>query len=230
MTNLDYDLATYIDHALLLPAATTEQIAQCCAAAERFKFPAVCVYPNAVRQAEELLHNSKRTKVCTVIGFPTGANTSATKLYEAREAVENGAVELDIVINLSWLKEGKNDRLYEEMAQICEETGVTIKAILETTLLNNEEKRVAAEICLDAGVAFLKTSTGWFGGATVADVRLLKQVTKGRVGIKAAGGIRSLEGAMALIEAGATRLGTSRGVDLIRQLDEWGREEWERKE
>ncbi len=223
MKELDYDLATYIDHALLQPAATTEQLAQCCAAAERFKFPVVCVYPNAVRQAVELLHN-KRTKVCTVIGFPTGANTSATKLYEAQEAVENGAVELDVAINLSWLKEGKQDRLYQEMAQICEETGVTIKAILETTLLNNQEKTLAAEICLDAGVAFLKTSTGWFGGATVEDVRLLKQVTKGQVGIKAAGGIGSLAGAIALIEAGATRLGTSRGVDLIRQLDEWENE------
>ncbi len=219
VTNSEIDIAPYIDHALLVPGATTEQVAQCCTAAERYHFPAVCVYPIAVRQAGELLHD-KKTKVCTVIGFPTGATTSGAKLYEAMEAVDNGATELDVVINLSWLKEGKSELLYQEIAQICDETGVTVKAVLETTLLNNTEKRLAAEICMDAGVAFLKTSTGWFGGATVEDVRLLRQITKGQVGIKASGGIRTLNGAIALIEAGATRLGTSRGVDLIRQLEE----------
>ena len=219
VTNSEIDIAPYIDHALLVPGATTEQVAQCCTAAERYHFPTVCVYPIAVRQAGELLHG-KKTKVCTVIGFPTGATTPGAKLYEAMEAVDNGCSELDVVINLSWLKEGKSELLYQEIAQICDETGVTVKAVLETTLLNNTEKRLAAEICMDAGVAFLKTSTGWFGGATVEDVRLLRQITKGQVGIKASGGIRTLNGAIALIEAGATRLGTSRGVDLIRQLEE----------
>jgi len=155
--------------------------------------------------------------VVTVIGFPTGATTTACKLYEAQEAKENGAVELDVVINLGWLKEGKSEKVYQEIASICDETGLVVKAILETTRLTDTEKRIAAEICLDAGVAFLKTSTGWFGGATVEDVKLLHDITKGKIQIKASGGIRDLPTAIALINAGATRLGTSQGLELIKQ-------------
>ena len=214
----EIDLVTYIEHALLNPTATPEQVEQCCLQAEQFNFPVVCLYPAAVRQAAELLHG-KAAKVCTVIGFPTGATTSAVKLYEAEEAVDNGAVELDVVINLGWLKAGKSEAIYREIAQICEETGQLVKAILETSLLTDAEKRLAAEICMDAGAAYLKTSTGWFGGATVEDVRLLREITKGQIGIKASGGIRTLEQAINLIKAGATRLGTSRGVDLVGQRD-----------
>ena len=158
-----------------------------------------------------------KTAICTVVGFPTGANTAATKLYEAQEAVENGATELDVVINLGLLKSGQSEKVYAEIAAICESTGQVVKAILETTVLTETEKTLAAEICLDAGVAYLKTSTGWFGGATIADVELLKKVTRDRVGIKASGGIRTAEQAIALIEAGATRLGTSYGVALMKQ-------------
>lgn len=211
----DIDLALYIDHSLLVPTATSEQLSALCGEADRYRFPTVCVYPNAVKQAVQLLHG-KKTAVCTVIGFPTGATTSAVKRYEALEAVENGAIELDVVINLGWLKEGKSEELFQEIASICEETGKTVKAILETSQLTDTEKRLAAEICMDAGVAYLKTSTGWFGGATVADVKFLKEVSRGRVGIKASGGIRTAEQAIALIAAGATRLGTSRGVELVR--------------
>ncbi|MBD3887101.1 deoxyribose-phosphate aldolase [Phormidium tenue FACHB-886] len=214
----EIDLAKFIDHALLNPTATPEQVAQCCAEADRFGFPAVCVYPAHVRQAKELLYN-KRPQVCTVIGFPSGATTSAVKLYEAQEATENGATELDVVINLSWLRIGKTDELHKELAQICEETEQTVKAIIETALLTDDEKKLAAQICLDAGVAYLKTNTGWYGGATTEDVKLLKAIAKDRVGIKAAGGIRTVDQAIDLILAGATRLGTSRGVDLIRQRD-----------
>lgn len=212
------DIAPLIDHTLLIPTATPELVDQWCNEADRFQFAAVCVYPAYVRKAAELLRG-KDPKVCTVIGFPSGATTSAVKLYEAQEAVENGATELDVVINLSWLKAGKTEELHREIAEICEETGKTVKAILETSLLTDAEKRLAAEICMEAGVAFLKTSTGWNGGATVADVQLLKQVTKERVGIKASGGIRTIDHALDLVMAGATRLGTSRGVDLIRQRD-----------
>jgi deoxyribose-phosphate aldolase len=169
-----------------------------------------------VKKAVELLHN-QRVKVSTVIGFPSGATTPAVKLYEAQEAMDNGAQELVVVINLGWLKSGKFDLIHNEIAPICEETGLTVKAILETTCLSDEEKKIAAEICLDAGVSFLKTSTGWFGGATVEDVALLHKVAKGRVGIKASGGIRNLESAIALINAGATRLGTSKGIKLVQQ-------------
>ena len=214
----EIDLAPYIDHALLSPTATPEQVAQWCEEADRYGFAAVCVAPVHVRQAANLLHN-KKPKVCTVIGFPTGATTSAVKLYEAQEAAENGATELDVVINLGWLKAGKLNELHQEIAEIREETGQTLKAILEMSLLTEEEKRIAAEVCMDAGVAFLKTSTGWTGGATVADVRLLKEISNDRVGIKASGGIRTIDQALELILAGATRLGTSRGLDLLRQRD-----------
>jgi deoxyribose-phosphate aldolase len=212
------DLAEFIDHALLSPTATPEQVAQCCEEADLFGFAAVCVYPACVRQAVELLHG-KRPQVCTAIGFPTGATTSAVKLYEAQEAADNGATELDVVINLGWLKSGKIEEVHRELAEICEATNQTVKAILEMALLSESEKKIAAEICLDAGVQFLKTSTGWYGGATVEDVKLLKAVSNDRVGIKASGGIRTLEQAIALILAGATRLGTSRGPDLVRQRD-----------
>ena len=218
-SNQEINLADYIDHTLLKPSATPEEIQKCCRDAIKYNFPAVCIYPYAVKQATELLHHHK-IAVCTVIGFPTGANTSAVKLYEAQEATENGATELDVVINLGWLKSGQSEPIYKEIASICEETGQTVKAILETTVLTEEEKRLAAEICLDAGVSYLKTSTGWFGGATVADIKLLKEVSRGRIGIKASGGIRTVEQAIALIEAGATRLGTSRGVDLVKQQRE----------
>lgn len=214
----DIDIAPLIDHTLLNPLATPEQIEKLCQEADRYQFAAVCIYPCYVRLAVELLQR-KNPKVCTVIGFPSGANTSATKLYEAREAVENGATELDIVINLGWLRMGKTEEVHREIAQICEETGVTVKAILETNLLTDAEKRIAAELCMDAGVTFLKTSTGWNGGATVADVTSLYELAKERVGIKASGGIIKIEQALDLVVAGATRLGTSRGVDLLRQRD-----------
>ena len=214
----EIDLAPLIDHALLKPGATEDMVRQWCDEAIQFGFAAVCVYPIHVRLAAELLHNQD-PKVCAVIGFPSGMVTSAVKLYEAEEAAENGATELDVVLNLSWLKSGQMDSLYRELAEICEETGQTVKAILETTLLSDDEKRVAAEVCMDAGVSFLKTSTGWWGGATVADVRLLKELTRDRIGLKASGGIRTADQAVELVLAGATRLGTSRGPDIIRQRD-----------
>ncbi|MGP0129078.1 MAG: deoxyribose-phosphate aldolase [cyanobacterium endosymbiont of Rhopalodia musculus] len=216
VVNSEIDIASYIDHSLLSPTAIAQEVEQYCQQANQFGFPTVCVYPSMVRKATELLQG-KQSQVCTVIGFPTGATTSAVKLYEAKEAVDNGATELDVVINLGWLKTGLSDKIYQEIAEICAETKQTVKVILETNLLTDTEKRLAAEICMDGGATYLKTSTGWFGGATVADVSYLNQLAKGRVGIKASGGIRTLEQALALIEAGATRLGTSHGVDLVKQ-------------
>lgn len=210
------DIAPFIDHSLLLPTTTPEQIERWCEEAYRFNFAAVCIQPCYVKQAAELLHN-KNPQICTVIGFPTGLTTSSVKLYEAQEAVENGATELDLVMNLGWLKAGKTEEVHREIATICEETGKPVKVILETSLLTDAEKKLAAELAMDAGAAFLKTSTGWNGGATVADVKLLKEIAKDRVGIKASGGIRTHNEALELIIAGATRLGTSRGVDLLRQ-------------
>jgi deoxyribose-phosphate aldolase len=210
------DLAPYIDHALLNPTATPDQVKQWCADVDRYNFAGVCVFPCHVSLAVELLHQ-RPNRVCTVIGFPTGATTSATKLYEAQEAAEEGATELDVVINLGWLKSGNTDPLHREMATICDETGQTVKAILETAVLTPDEIALAAEICMDAGVAYLKTSTGWYGGATVEVVRQLRQITQGRIGIKASGGIRTADQALALVQAGATRIGTSRGPVLIQQ-------------
>ncbi len=210
------DLAPYIDHAVLDPTATADQVKLGCLQADHHGFAAICVYPSAVAQAVELLRG-KKVAVCAVIGFPSGATTSASKLHEAQEAVELGADELDMVINLGWLKAGRSDDVFRDIAQICEATGKPVKTILELSRLTDAEKRLAAEIAMDAGASYLKTSTGWFGGATVADVALLQKITQGRVGIKASGGIRTLEQAIALIEAGANRLGTSWGLDLLQQ-------------
>jgi len=209
------DITPYIDHTLLNQTATPEQIQQFCYEAERYKFASVCVFPSYVKFVKELLQG-KSPKVCTVIGFPTGATTSKVKLYEAQEAVENGATELDVVINLSWLKTGKTEEVHREIAEICEETGQTVKAIIETSVLTEEEKCLAVEILMDAGIAYIKTSTGWYGGATVADIELIKSVSKGRIGIKASGGISTYQQAVDLIVAGATRLGTSRAVDILK--------------
>lgn len=215
----DIDIAPYIDHSLLHPTATQQQVEQWCEEADRYHFAAVCIQPTWVRLTTELLHN-KQPKICTVIGFPTGATTPGVKLFEAQEAAENGATELDVVMNLGWLKAGKTEEIYREIAAICEETGQVIKVILETNLLTDIEKKIAAEVSIDAGASFLKTCTGWNGGATVADVKLLKEVAKDRIEIKASGGIRTVDQALELILAGATRLGTSRGVDLLRQRNE----------
>ncbi|MEM9266325.1 MAG: deoxyribose-phosphate aldolase [Cyanobacteria bacterium P01_F01_bin.13] len=215
-TTLDIDLAPYIDHSLLVPTATLEHVDHWCSEAQRYGFASICVYPSYVQRAVENLHES-RAKVSTVIGFPSGADTSASKLFAAQEATEKGATELDVMINLGWVKSGQLERIHTELAQIVEATGQCVKAILEMALLDETEKRTAADVCMDAGVHFLKTSTGWNGGATVEDIRLLKEITRGRIGIKASGGIRSADQAIALIEAGATRLGTSRGPDILRQ-------------
>ncbi len=212
------DLAPLIDHSLLLPTATPEQVMQWCEECDRYQFAAICIAPTHVALAREQLQ-SKGITICTVIGFPTGATTAGCKLYEAQEAVENGATELDVVINLGWLKSGQSDRVHREIAEIVEATNTPVKTILETSLLTPTELKIAADLCMDAGASFLKTSTGWQGGATVDVVRQLHELSRGRVGIKASGGIRNAEQALRLIQAGATRLGTSRGPELVQQQD-----------
>jgi deoxyribose-phosphate aldolase len=211
------EVARTIDHTLLLPTATTQQVDEWCAAADRYHFASVCVNPYQVRRAVERLRGSQ-TKVSTVIGFPLGTHQPEVKLYEAQMAVDQGAVELEVRINTGFLKDRQTDALHTEIAQIVEATRVPIKAILETALLSDEEKRLAGEICIDAGVQFLKTSTGWTSGATVEDVRLLWEISQGKIGIKASGGIRTLEKALLLLQAGASRLGTSYGLDIMQEL------------
>lgn len=212
------DIAPFIDHSLL-GIATPELVDRFCEEADRHGFAAVCVNPCYVRQVTALLHQ-KRIHISTAIGFPTGATTTATKLFEAQEAMENGAEELDVTINIGWLKAGKVDDVHREIAEIAESTGLLVKAILEMSLLTQPEQIMAAQICLDAGARMLVTGTGWSGAATVAEIRLLKELTKGQVEIKACGGIVTHDRAIELIMAGATRLGTSLGVDLLKQREQ----------
>jgi deoxyribose-phosphate aldolase len=215
------ELAPYIDHSLLTPWATPAEVEQWCEGADLRGFAAVCIAPCYVRQAVKYLHQ-KSPQVCTVIGFPLGAQTAATKLYEAQEATENGANELDVMINLGALKSGDTAALHDEIAAICQATGLVIKTILETAVLTEAEITLAAEICMDAGAQWLKTSTGWQGGATVEQVQLLRKVSRDRVGIKASGGIRTAAQAQALIQAGATRIGTSHGLAMLDQARQGG--------
>ncbi|MGB3403024.1 MAG: deoxyribose-phosphate aldolase [Microcoleaceae cyanobacterium] len=217
--SIEIDLSPLIDHTFLNPIASPQEIEQYCQQAVRYQFAAVCVYPSYVRYCTEQLRG-KSPQVCTVIGFPTGATTSTVKLYEAQEAVENGATELDVMVNLSWIKQRKTQKLYREIAEIVEETGQTVKGIIETAVLTDTEKQLAIEILIDAGATWVQTNTGWYGGATVEDVRLLKQFSKRQLGIKAAGQIRTDQQAADLILAGAARLGTSYSVEIVRPQDQ----------
>jgi deoxyribose-phosphate aldolase len=212
----ELDLAPMLVHGLLHPAATPERVEQWCAEADRYGFPAVLVFPSAVPQAVALLHN-KRPRVATVIGFPSGATTAAVKRYEAMEALDHGATELDVTLNLGLLKSGETDAAHREIAEICEAADRRVTVTLEMSLLTAAELRTAVDLCLDAGVMALKTHTGWHGSATVAEVQQLRELSRGQVLIEAAGGIRDLERAIALVLAGANRLGTSWGVTLMQQ-------------
>jgi deoxyribose-phosphate aldolase len=212
------DLAPMIEHALLHPAAGPAQVAQWCAEADRYRFATVCVTPALVPQAVELLHGKEGPAVCAVVGYPLGASLADSKTHEAMRCLEAGARELDVMLNLGWLKTGEGDRIHRELAEICEMAdGEGVKAILEMGMLTPAELELAVEVSLDAGVQFFKTHTGWNGGVTVEQVQLLGDLVGHRAGIKAAGGIQSLEAALMLAAAGATRLGTSRGVAFLQQ-------------
>lgn len=212
----DFDLAPCIEHSLLDPAATLEQLEHLCYEADRYHFASVCLFPWAVRSAREWL-TGRSPRLCTVIDFPSGASTATSKRHAAEEAVENGAQELNIVVNLGWLRSDRLDLVHQELADIVEATGVPIKAILEATRLNPVELEQLCDCCLDAGVSYLQTGSGWFGSATPALVQQLRQITHNRIHIQAAGGIRTWEQAADLIQAGAVRLGTSYGPLILQQ-------------
>jgi deoxyribose-phosphate aldolase len=217
-------LAQYIDHTLLKPDATDEQIRQLCAEANHFGFASVCLNPTWVALATDLLAESP-VKVCTVIGFPLGATLTTIKAEEARQSVSQGADEVDMVINVGRLKSGQYDLVQEDIAAVVRATGieakgrdVVVKVIIETALLTNSEKIKACELAMEADADFVKTSTGFSkGGATIEDVALMRQVVGNKLGVKAAGGIRTLKDAMAMIAAGATRLGASSGVKIMKE-------------
>jgi deoxyribose-phosphate aldolase len=210
------DLAKYIDHTLLKPEATPQDIRNLCSEAVKYKFTAVCVNPCYVDLAVSLLVGTG-VKVATVIGFPLGANLSIVKAFEAKQAVLHGADELDMVINIGAIKLGLWEGvLYDIQQVLIEAQGRPVKIIVEAGLLTEEEKRKVCHIVLDSGAQYIKTSTGFAsGGATVADIQLFKSIIGNKIGIKASGGIRTLEEANAMIAAGATRLGTSKGVAIV---------------
>ncbi len=203
-------LSGYIDYTNLKPNASREDITKLCNEAIENSFVSVCVNPAFVSLASDLLKESK-VKVCSVIGFPVGSNTTETKVYEAAEAAKNGASEVDMVINVSWLKDGAFDKVKEEIKAVVNAApNCLVKVIIEACLLNNDEKIKACELSQQAGAHFVKTSTGFStGGATVEDVALMREVVGSSMGVKAAGGIRDYDTALRMIEAGANRLGTS---------------------
>lgn len=210
----------YIDHTVLKPDTTLTQIERICAEAKEYEFYSVCVNSYYVRKAVQLLAGSS-TKVCTVVGFPLGASTMETKRFEAMKAVAEGAREIDMVMNISAAKSQDWQYVLDDMsslAQVCHQQGALLKVILETCLLTESEKKMACELAVKAKVDFVKTSTGFStGGATVEDVKLMRSLV-GPMGVKASGGIRDLETARKMIEAGATRLGTSASVEIMKGL------------
>jgi deoxyribose-phosphate aldolase len=214
-------LNQYIDHTLLKPEATLAQIEKLCAEAREHKFASVCVNSYYVKKCVQLLQGTE-VKVCTVVGFPLGASTMETKRFEAMKASAEGAREIDMVMNNSAVKSGDWQYVQDDMAslaQVCHQQGGILKVILETCLLTEEEKKKACEIAKRAGVDFVKTSTGFStAGATVEDVKLMRTIVGDKIGVKASGGIRDAATAMKMIEAGATRLGTSASVDIVKGL------------
>ncbi|MEO8492947.1 deoxyribose-phosphate aldolase [Pseudomonas sp.] len=209
-------LAQFIDHTLLAADATRQQIAVLCSEAREYGFYSVCVNSGQVPHAAQLLAGQP-VKVCAVVGFPLGAGLSESKAFEARQAIAAGAGEIDMVLNIGALREGLFDTVRDDIAAVQQACGaVPLKVILETCLLDDAQKTRACEICRDLGVAFVKTSTGFSrSGATPEDVALMRGVVGPHMGVKASGGVRDYATAVAMIEAGATRLGTSSGVSIV---------------
>ena len=209
-----------IDHTILKAEATKESVKSICQEAMEYKSAAVCVNPFYVKYCKELLKSSN-VKVATVIGFPLGANTSDVKAFETKNAIDNGADEVDMVINIGALKSKDYSTVKEDIQAVVEAARdkAIVKVIIETSLLNREEKIKACELAMEAGADFVKTSTGFStGGASVEDVKLMKEVVGDKLGIKASGGIRDLETANKMIAAGANRLGASSGVKIAKEL------------
>lgn len=206
----------YIDHTLLKPESTQEQIDKLIAEAKEYNFASVCVNPIWVSHAAEALKDSD-VKVCTVIGFPLGANTSRVKAFETKDAIENGADEIDMVINIGQLKAKQYDFVENDIRAVVEASGdKLVKVIIETCLLTDEEKEKACQLSVAAGADYVKTSTGFStAGANVHDVALMRKTVGPNVGVKAAGGARTYADAEAFVEAGATRIGASSGVAIV---------------
>ena len=210
------ELAKIIDHTLLKPEATEVEIDQLCQEALTYQFASVCVHPSWVLRAAQQLQGSN-IKVCTVIGFPLGATSTQVKVFEAKEAIRQGAEELDMVLHLGKLKAKDLLGVQEDIAAVVKAAeGKVVKVILETALLTKEEIKIACQAAKDAGAHFVKTSTGFAsGGATTEDVRFMREVVGSDMGVKASGGIRDAKTALEMVAAGATRIGASASVAIV---------------
>lgn len=214
------NIPSMIDHTVLKPEATRDMIETLCKEAMEYNFAAVCVNPYHVNFCKEILKGSS-VKIATVIGFPLGANTKEVKAFETIDAINNGAVEIDMVINIGALKDKDYKTVKEDIEAVvnaaCDKA--IVKVIIETSLLTEEEKVKACELSMEAGAHFVKTSTGFStGGATIEDVKLMKSIVGDKLEVKASGGVRDLKTAMEMVEAGATRLGTSSGIKIAKEI------------
>lgn len=212
--------AAYIDHTLLKAEATKQQVLDLCEEAKKYSFASVCINPTWVKTAAEALQGTE-VKVCTVIGFPLGASTPEVKAFEAKDAIANGATEVDMVINIGALQSGLLEQVQNDMEAVVEaaKDQALVKVIIETSLLDDIQKRTACELAVLAGADFVKTSTGFStGGATPEDVKLMRAVVGPAIGVKASGGVRSAEDVDRMMESGATRIGASSGVSIMQGL------------
>ncbi|CAM3945359.1 deoxyribose-phosphate aldolase [Lederbergia lenta] len=217
---MSQNIARMIDHTLLKADATQDNIKILCKEAQEYHFASVCVNPTWVEYASSLLKETD-VKICTVIGFPLGANTPETKAFETKNAIENGAHEIDMVLNIGALKSGNEELAKRDITAVCAAAKgkALVKVIIETCLLTDEEKRQACKFAKEAGADFVKTSTGFStGGATIEDVALMRKTVGQDLGVKASGGVRNLEDVEKMIEAGATRIGASSGVAIVQGL------------
>ncbi|MCI2803830.1 deoxyribose-phosphate aldolase [Staphylococcus pettenkoferi] len=212
--------AKYIDHTLLKPDATTQQIDQLINEAKAYQFKSICIHPGHVRHAAEKLGDSD-VLICTVIGFPLGATSTETKVFETEDAIKNRAQEIDMVLNIGALKEQDYERVEADISAVVQAANhKTVKVIIETCLLTDEEKVKACELSQSAGADFVKTSTGFAGGgATTHDVQLMKETVGQAMEVKASGGVRTADDFLQMLEAGATRVGASAGVAIIDALE-----------
>ena len=211
-------ISKYIDHTNLKPEATRDDILKLCEEAIKYQFKSVCVNPIYVSFARKLLEGSG-VLVCTVVGFPLGATPSCVKAFETTNAIKDGADEIDMVINIGACKAHNYDEVYEDILQVANAcNGVTLKVIIETCLLTDEEKVMACKMAMKAGANFVKTSTGFSkGGATVSDVKLMKETVGDKILVKASGGIKDKDTFEAMIKAGADRIGCSQGVNIMEE-------------
>ena len=211
------DILSKVDHTLLNPKATWEEIKNICDDGMKYCTASVCIPPSFVKRAKEYV--GENLKICTVIGFPLGANTSAVKAFETKDAIANGADEIDMVMNIGALKDKNYDLVRDDVKAVVEAAnGTLVKVILETCLLTEDEIKKACELCVEAKADYVKTSTGFSTrGATIEDVRIMKEAVHGKAKVKAAGGVRTPEDMVKIVAAGADRIGTSAGCSLVKK-------------